>query len=577
MGTLGPTSPEPDAEPAPASAETEARPASDPNLPRAAPDAERGHLLRSSLALLAGAHAGESGAALTLREAAFDALLPRAGQVVAGKYTVDSLMARGGMGAVYAATHRVTGKRLALKWMLPQLDRVPGATERFVREAQATARINHPNVVDIYDVGQEGRSIYLVMELLHGETLRARMRHGPMLPAECIALLMPALRGVAAAHSHGVIHRDLKPDNIFLCEGPDGEPREAKVLDFGISKFEADAARDAALTLSGTVLGTPYYMAPEQVRGLRDLDLRVDVYAFGVILYELLSGRRPFDADSYNGLILQIATEQAVPLALVHPTVPEALSAIVQRAMAREPDARFASVSQLAQALEPFAAGTSFRPSHSGTRSATSLTPADSVPAAVGIPRTPHAALAASSAAHRRMGVALLVVAMLGLSAAAAWLTRRHGSNAARVDPGTAQSADGAAQGTRVPVHLPTAPAPVSVQPSPLPTPERAPAALVPDAPAAPPADPQSARPNARGASLGLPTTGRYRRAAVRPGAPANDPEDRAPPKALPPPEAPVSAPQALPDDWDMRLRPVQAAPRSKGQPAGELGAEDFR
>jgi serine/threonine-protein kinase len=526
------------------------------------------------VAAISGAIAAEGGSALTLREAAFDALLPRGGQIVAGKYVVDSLMARGGMGAVYAATHRVTGKRLAIKWMLPQLDSVAGATERFVREAQATARINHPNVVDIYDVGQQGRSIYLVMELLHGETLRARMRHGPMLPAECIALLMPALRGVAAAHSHGVIHRDLKPDNIFLCEGPDGEPRDAKVLDFGISKFEADSARDAALTQSGTVLGTPYYMAPEQIRGLRDLDLRVDVYAFGVILYELLCGRRPFDADSYNGLILQIATEQPVPLSLVQPSVPEALSQIVQQAMAREPDARFASVAQLAQALEPFAGGASFRPSQSGARGAASLTPSASMPAAVGIPRTPLAPLKASSHLRRRVGIALLLAAMLGLSATAAWFTRRNGANSARVDPSAA------------PAEQPSPPAALGADSLPglveVGTAEPPPPSAPPSAPALAPAtmpqsEPPSARPSGQNSSPAVPAPGRYRRTAVRPGAPTKDPAAQISRPAAPVADAPTPASQELPDDWDMRLRPMPAAPRPKGQSAGQLGADDFR
>src|SRR5690349_20299133 len=144
------------------------------------------------------------------------AALPRRGELIAGKYKIERLLGRGGMGAVFEASHVLSGKRVAVKWMLPSA-RDAGLAERFLHESRATARIDHPNVVDIYDVGRKDDSAYLVMELLHGESLATRLERAPLSARQAVAVLMPALRGVAAAHAQGVVHRDLKPDNIFLC------------------------------------------------------------------------------------------------------------------------------------------------------------------------------------------------------------------------------------------------------------------------------------------------------------------------------------------------------------------------
>ena len=170
--------------------------------------------------------------------------MPQPGAIIADKYRIERSIARGGMGAVYAATHLVSRKRVALKWMLPTIGSVSGARERFIREACATARIDHPNIVDIYDVGNDGSSVFLVMEFLHGETLAERFAREDIPAHEAIALLMPAMRAVAAAHAHGVIHRDLKPDNIFLCRTQEGDQLEPKVLDFGISKIANDESNN---------------------------------------------------------------------------------------------------------------------------------------------------------------------------------------------------------------------------------------------------------------------------------------------------------------------------------------------
>ena len=302
--------------------------------------------------------------------------LPGVGAVIGGKYRIEEELGRGGMGAVYRATHVVSDKQVALKWMLrPTSDE--RARERFTREARATGRIDHPNVVDVYDIGQDGDGGYLVMELLRGESLRHRLARLRLAPTAAVDLLLPAMRGVAAAHREGVIHRDLKPDNIFLCRGPEGGEREAKVLDFGISTIYT-AAPDAKTTLTkeGTVLGTPAYMSPEQLESARDVDARTDVYAFGVVLYESLTGSVPFVGDSYSALVLAIAnTKPRAPRDLC-PEIPLGLERVVLRAMERDRAERIESMEGLIAALRPFA---SVESAGSGDRASAEL-PQESVP-----------------------------------------------------------------------------------------------------------------------------------------------------------------------------------------------------
>ncbi|HET6338518.1 MAG TPA: serine/threonine-protein kinase [Polyangiales bacterium] len=280
--------------------------------------------------------------------------MPKPGDLVASKYVIEQLLGEGGMGAVFAATHRFTGKQVAIKWMLPELARDEDAVHRFMREAQAAGRINHPNVVDVYDVGQHEDSFFLVMELLRGEPLTTALSRRDLTVRELLDLLLRAMRGVSAAHRQGVVHRDLKPDNIFLAYEDDGVGREPKVLDFGISKVSNEGQINPRLTRTGAVVGTPYYMSPEQIRGSDSLDRRADVYAFGVILYEALTGQVPFIADTYGALVLEIATgTPKTPDELV-PGLPVALSRVVMRAMARNAQDRFADLESLIHALEPF-------------------------------------------------------------------------------------------------------------------------------------------------------------------------------------------------------------------------------
>jgi serine/threonine-protein kinase len=282
-----------------------------------------------------------------------DPPLPRSGQVIGEKYRIEAQLGRGGMGVVFRATHLVSRKAVALKWMLRSTTDT-AAHRRLLREALAAGRIDHPNVVDVYDVGQEGVSAYLVMELLHGEALRARLDRGRLGSSEAIDLLLPALRGVSAAHRAGVIHRDLKPDNIFLCTDPDGSAREAKVLDFGISAVLAPSALEPTLTDGATILGTPAYMSPERLASAQATDERTDVYAFGVMLYEALTGRLPFVADSYSGLVLAVAHDRPQPPSELCPDIPRQLERVILLALSKQREDRPQTVDSLHDLLAPF-------------------------------------------------------------------------------------------------------------------------------------------------------------------------------------------------------------------------------
>jgi len=289
--------------------------------------------------------------------AAVNAQTLAVGEVVAEKYRIERLIGCGGMAEVYAAVNVRTERRVALKWILPMLARNREVMLRFRREALAAGRIVHPNVVAIFDVVEHQGSACMVMELLEGEMLSDRqVRMGPMPFVEAVAIILPAMRGVAAAHAQKVIHRDLKPHNIFLCLDAAGSICEVKVLDFGVSKLAVvDAATAGDITLSGNVVGTPEYMAPEQVRSGKGIDHRIDVYSLGVVLYEMLAGRAPFVNQHFSGLMLEIMQNEAPPLASFRPDVPRRLAGVIQRAMARDPDRRFADVPAFIGALEAVA------------------------------------------------------------------------------------------------------------------------------------------------------------------------------------------------------------------------------
>ncbi|MEQ9079225.1 MAG: serine/threonine-protein kinase [Sandaracinaceae bacterium] len=271
------------------------------------------------------------------------------GDMVAGKYEVLRLLGEGGMGAVYEVRHAHTRRHFALKWMTPQLARSRNASARFLREAQSACALDHPNVVQVFDVDRHEGGMYSVMELLDGQTLGERVAAGP-LPAESAArLVLPLLHGLHAAHARGVIHRDLKPDNLFLMRVGEGGAVRPKILDFGLSTPALlPRGERRRLTRTGAMMGTPAYMSPEQARDAGRVDERGDVYSMGAVLYEALTGRLPFEAESVIELLLQICDEEPPPLRLHAPSISASVESVVLRCLAKDPDARPPSAEALA-------------------------------------------------------------------------------------------------------------------------------------------------------------------------------------------------------------------------------------
>jgi len=277
----------------------------------------------------------------------------RVGEVLDGKYRLLRLIGSGGMGGVYEAEHLEIGKHVAVKFLHVEYAKNPEAVRRFHQEARAAAAAGHAGIVDIYDIGKTSDGApYLVMELLEGESLGGMLKREKAISvALAVAIARGALSALAAAHKKGIVHRDIKPDNIFL-EQTSSEGPSVKLLDFGVSKMSQLGVPSA--TVEGTALGTPHYMAPEQARGELTLDARVDVYAMGVILYEMLAGTLPFDAPNYHALILRVIQDPPRPLSEHRPEVPQELAAVIEKALAKAPADRFASAEALAEALRPF-------------------------------------------------------------------------------------------------------------------------------------------------------------------------------------------------------------------------------
>jgi serine/threonine-protein kinase len=273
------------------------------------------------------------------------------GTVLAGKYRVERLLGEGGMGWVVVATHLHLEQRVALKFMhAGHAGNQPEAVARFIREARAAARVQSEHVARVSDVGTlDNGAPYLVMEYLEGHDLDAELRKNrAMPPAQVVDLALQACEGLAEAHAAGIVHRDLKPANLFLARKNDGSVR-VKLLDFGISKLAPLAgASDVGMTSTQALMGSPLYMSPEQLRSSKNVDRRTDIWSMGVILYEMLSGNAPFEAETLPEVCSRIMAEPPPPLRQVKSDVPAPLEAVVMRCLDKDVTRRYQDVGALA-------------------------------------------------------------------------------------------------------------------------------------------------------------------------------------------------------------------------------------
>ena len=430
-----------------------------------------------------------------------DATLPSPGDVIAGKYRVERLIGRGGMGAVFAAQHLILNQRVALKLLLGELADSQEASARFVNEARAAAQIQGEHVARVLDIGQLPTGVpFMVLEYLEGSDLAGILQQrGPLPVSEVADYALQALDALAQAHSAGIVHRDLKPANLFLTSRHDGTSL-VKVLDFGISK---NTTAPSGMTSTRAVMGSPEYMSPEQLRTPRGVDARTDIWSLGVILYELLAGRVPFQAETLADLFMQICQVDPPSIRTLRPDVPPAFEAVVMRCMAREPSARFQSVRELSTALLVFASDQAramaiARGSKPGLAAATLHQ--EPVPAST----TPNTAapwagtMGKSEGAGRSRVVQIVAVSVLGLLVVITGVTLVARMVTKHPDAPTSEApAANAASATAAPTAAPPAASSVAVAVSPPPT------ATTPKSPAAatpPKAAPPTLKPSASAA-----------------------------------------------------------------------------
>jgi serine/threonine-protein kinase len=349
---------------------------------------------------------------------------PRVGAVLAGRYRLIRRIGEGGMGVVYEAEHVELGKPVALKILREDFTRKQDLVERFKQEARSAASIGHENIIDVSDFGTtDDGGIFFAMELLRGEDLADLLQREVRLPLERTARIVAQLcRALHAAHQKGIIHRDLKPENVFLVQKE--ERRDVvKVLDFGIAKMTTLDAEGRRLTKTGVIFGTPEYMAPEQARG-QTLDLRVDVYATGVMLYEMLAGQVPFTGESFMAILTQHLFSDVKPIAQIAPDVqlPAAVESVIYKAMSKDRDERYGTMLEMLEDLQRALQGIPIERRHS-TLPPISMPPPAAGPGADRTAGTEGPVAASSTKqGHRRLPLALLLVTLLlGAAGAAGW------------------------------------------------------------------------------------------------------------------------------------------------------------
>jgi serine/threonine-protein kinase len=455
--------------------------------------------------------------------------------VIAGRYSLERCIGKGGMGSVWAATHRVTRARVALKFLRVPADDRASLRERFLAEARAATAIEHPNVIQVIDVFElDDHTPVMVLDLLEGETLGERLDREEQLDVrETASVLLPVASAVAKAHELGIVHRDLKPENIFLAEAEGAVV--PMVLDFGIAKLlEHSAEAEAVVTGTGVMLGTAGYMAPEQGFGEKDIDGRADLWAFGVMLYECLSGVKPIEADNLGQYLKRLMDHAITPLEVLEPDLDPEVTALVGRLLARERDERPDDLVELLAVLGRFADEPAAMPRERSRRAE----PIDPDAA------TEHAGVAGTLAATNTRAIATgrererrALWPWLGLAVAAgvAWLALGGRSQLAEshaAEPSRAESSSAE----------PAAPPPSAQDTSAraLPVPERVPV----DAGAS-----SRARPAPPVRAIPTPTMRRPARKTVAPSPPPRVAAPPPPPPAVAPPAPPPPPPGGLVDE----------------------------
>ena len=371
-----------------------------------------------------------------------------------GDYQVVSVLGAGGMGKVYKVRNVISDRFEAMKVLLADLEHAPELADRFMREIKVHASLEHPNIAALRTALRVGNQLLMVMELVDGVTLQQKAQQGPLPPATAVDYIMQVLAALEYAHGRGVVHRDVKPANMMLTA-----TGVVKLLDFGIAKGIADHG----LTATGMTLGSLYYMSPEQIQGVTTLDARTDLYSVGVSLYELVTGKRPFDGDSQFAIMSAHLERNPPPPVEVDPKLPRALSDVILMSVARSPDARFQSAAAFRNALGSVLKAAAPAAQPAAAAQVVSATPSVK-PSPVGSPITPSAA---QQPRHRRgLWMAVGAVAMAVAAIAVIQLGPWHGTKAAPAPPERAPSTTTAPPAPPTPAPSTPAPAPVVETPA---------------------------------------------------------------------------------------------------------------